>query len=223
MTSNLTSERLQPSILWFGVVAAVLSSLFAYLMWITGIYASVELAILEVPATILASVLCWWLGIVQSQRMSILRGSMVSLVSGICGHLLFMIWLLMWPAFLVISQNPILFVPMLMGAFIALAVLIIALGSLFFLVRCAGRLIIRLQNTVFSKLRRPHITILSLLIATLLMVVTTFITPLGVLFVLIWTSPGGLLAWYLQRTVLSKATIDQHAQVPLQQASQHLR
>ena len=98
MTSNLTSERLEPSILWFGVIAAALSSLFAYLMWITGIYASIELAILEVPATILASALCWWLGIVQPQRVSIVRGSMVSLMSGICGHLLFMIWLLMWPA-----------------------------------------------------------------------------------------------------------------------------
>ncbi len=223
MTSNLTSERLEPSILWFGVIAAVLSSLFASLMWITGIYASIELAILEVPATILASALCWWLGIVQPQRVSIVRGSMVSLMSGICGHLLFMIWLLMWPALLMIYQNPILSLPMLMAIFIASAVLIISLGSLFFLVRSASRLIARHQNTISSKLRRQHIAILSLLVAALLTVVTAFITPLGVLFVLMWTSPGGLLAWYLHRTVHLKANLDQQVQAPLQQASQHFR
>lgn len=220
MTSNLTSERLEPSILWFGVIAAVLSSLFAYLMWITGIYASIELAILEVPATILASVLCWWLGIVQAQRVSIVRGSMVSLMSGICGHLLFMIWLLVWPALLMIYQNPILSLPMLVTISIASAVLITTLGSLFFLVRCVSRLIARHQT---SKLRHEHITILSLLVAALLMVVTAFITPLGVFFILMWASPGGLLAWYLHRTVLSKANLDQQAQAPLQQASQHFR
>src|SRR5262249_53356121 len=103
------------------------------------------------------------------------------------------------------------------------AVLIVSLGCLFFLVRCAGRLIARYQCTISSKLRRQHITILSLLVATFLIVVTTFITPLGLFFVLMWASPGGLLAWYLHRTVLSKANINQQAQVPLQQASQHLR
>ncbi len=220
MTSNLTSERLQPSILWFSVIAAMLSSLFAYLMWMTGIYASIELAILEVPATILTSVLCWWLCIVQPQRVSILRGSMASLVGGICGHLLFMIWLIMWPTLLVIYQNPILSLPMLVAISIASAVLITTLGSLFFLVRCVSRLIARHQT---SKLRREHITILSLLVAALLIAVTAFITPLGVLFVLMWASPGGLLAWYLHRTVLPKANIDQQVQVPLQQASRQFR
>lgn len=220
MTSNLTSERLQPSILWFGVIAAMLSSLFAYLMWMTGIYASIELAILEVPATILTSVLCWWLSIVQPQRVSILRGSMASLVSGICGHLLFMIWLLMWPSLLVIYQNPMLSLPMLVAISIASAALITTLGSLFFLVRCISRLIARHQT---SKLRRQHITILSLLVATLLIAVTAFITPLGVLFVLMWASPGGLLAWYLHRTALLKTSIDPQTQGPLQQASQHFR
>jgi hypothetical protein len=223
MTSNLTSEHLQSSTLWFGVIATVLSSLFAYLMWMTGIYGSIELALLEVPATILASVLCWWLCIVHPQRVSILRGGMASLLSGICGHLLFMIWLLMWPTLLVIYQHPILFLPMLVTVSTALAVFIIPLGALFFLISNASRLIAGRQRTMLSKLRHQHIAVLSLLVATLLIVLTVFITPLGALFVLMWGSPGGLLAWYLRRTVLSKAKADQQAQAPLQQASQYFR
>jgi hypothetical protein len=223
MTSNLTSEHLQSSTLRFGVIAAVLSSLFAYLMWMTGIYGSIELALLEVPATILTSVLCWWLCIVHPQRVSILRGDMASLLSGICGHLLFMIWLFMWPTLLVIYQHPILFLPMLVAVATALAVFIIPLGALFFLISNASGLIAGHQSAILSKLRHQHIAVLSLLVTTLLIVLTAFITPLGALFVLMWASPGGLLAWHLHHRVLSDAKIDQQAQVPLQQASQHFR
>lgn len=220
MTSNLTSERFQSSTLWFGVMAAIVSSFFAYLMWTTGIYGSIGLAILEVPATILASVLCWWLCIVQPQRASILRGSIASLATGIGGHLLFMTWLLTWPIFLVIYHNPLLFLPMIVSILIALAMLIIPVGSLLFLIRCACGLFTGSQRTILSKLRHQHIAVLSLLFAGLLLALTAIITPLGSLFFLIWGSPGGLLGWHLQRTVLAKENTDQQTQEPLQQVSQ---
>ncbi|HEY4032630.1 MAG TPA: hypothetical protein VGL94_01535, partial [Ktedonobacteraceae bacterium] len=129
MIDNLASKRLHSSIRWFAIMAAVLSLLFAGLMWMTGIYGSIQLAILEVPATILSSVLCWWLCIAHPKRVSILRGGLTSIVSGICGHVLFMMWLLMWPFLLMLYQNPAAAFPIFFGILIGLAVLIIPLGS----------------------------------------------------------------------------------------------
>jgi len=129
MTSNATSEHLRSSILWSAVIAAILSSLVAYLMS-AAIPSFVGLAIAAVPATILSSILFWWLFIVRPQRVSVVRGMLAGIVSIISA--LVLMWLFMGPYLLVTQQLPDLLLLLAASIGFTLIICVTPLGWIFF-------------------------------------------------------------------------------------------
>src|SRR4051812_46478419 len=150
MTSNATSEQLRSSILSFAMLAAILSSLIAYVMS-AALPNFAGLAIAAIPATILSSILFWWLFIVRPQRVSIVRGMLAGIVSIISA--LVLMWLFMGPYFLVTQQIPDIFLLLAAAIGFTFIICVSPLGWVFFAIGgIAGGLLARhLERSIFPK------------------------------------------------------------------------
>ncbi len=151
MISNVTSQRLQSSILLFGVIAAILSSLIADLVW-TLLPGLRPLAIAEVPATVLSSVLFWWLFIVRPRYVTVGRGILVGIASIICA-LFLMCWFC--GIYLIVVQHMAIDLLTLLGVglLVAFFVSITPLGWFFFLIggTASGSLAMYLHRSILSE------------------------------------------------------------------------
>src|SRR5947209_19843658 len=94
MTNNFTSIRLRVSMLWFGIMAALLSTPVVVFVskWLE-ISSWAGLTMVAVLATTFSSILVWWLFIVQPEQVRVLQGVAAGIVS-IIGALFLMFWLL---------------------------------------------------------------------------------------------------------------------------------
>jgi hypothetical protein len=93
MTNNFASIRLRASVLWFGMIAAILSFSVALATskWLA-MSGWAGLTLGAVLATTFSSILCWWLFIVRPGHISVLRGAEAGMVSIIAASFL-MCWL----------------------------------------------------------------------------------------------------------------------------------
>jgi hypothetical protein len=89
MTPHFSSNRLRLSLLWFALLAGIFSALVT-LSLAKGAPNLGELVLPAIQATILCSLLFWWLLIVRPQRVTVVRGGLAGILSVVLA--MFVMW-----------------------------------------------------------------------------------------------------------------------------------
>src|SRR6202022_98931 len=90
MTTHFILDRLRLSLLWFTLLAAILSTLFALILAIGNLNQK-EITLAIVLATSISSPLLWWLFIVRPRQVTAVRGVLAGIFSVILAVFLMLV------------------------------------------------------------------------------------------------------------------------------------
>src|SRR5689334_10543281 len=99
MTPNFSLNRLRLSLLWFALLAGIFSTLVTWRLAAVSPNLR-DLALPAIQATILCSLLLWWLLIVRPQRVTVVRGGLAGILSVVLATFV------MWVEWGITSGNP---------------------------------------------------------------------------------------------------------------------